>query len=204
MQRIWWIAGWTWISSRLSWQWRLTPSQAALARLKAVGWEECLFMLSIYADSSGILSLVFRSLPPPTKKEMPTNWRESRRLPPRQWAGWRIKRNPREAERGRLVSIVEQKATGSWKQHNLIEAFYHQEVKVTDKSLPDFPELQSKKEGGRVDKCHWRKFQLVIKIFQSEDLVSTGTAAEKGDRISTLKNFHNLAGLWATQISFWS
>lgn len=40
------------------------------------------------------------------------------------------------------------------------------------------------------------------KKFQSEDLVSSGIAAQKGDRISTLKNFQNLAGLWATQISF--
>lgn len=151
MQRSWWTAGWTRISTRLSWQWGLTPPQAALARLKAVGWEEWLFMLSIYADSSGILSLVFRSS---TKKEMLTNWRESRRLPPPQWAGWRIKKNPREAERSRLVSIVERKAAGSWKQHNLIEAFYHQKVKVTDKSLPDSLQLQSKKEGGRVDNCH--------------------------------------------------
>lgn len=68
MQRSWWTAGWTWINNRLSWQWGLTPSQAALARLKAVGWEEWLFMLSIYADSSGILNLVFRSFPHPLKK----------------------------------------------------------------------------------------------------------------------------------------
>lgn len=35
---------------------------------------------------------------------------------------------------GRLVSVAEGKATGSWKQHNLIEAFYYRKVEVIDKN----------------------------------------------------------------------
>lgn len=155
MQRPWWTAGWTWTSNRLSWQWRLTPPQAALARLKQwVERSDCLCSALMQTHLEYWVWFSGHS-PPPTKKEMLTNWRESRRLPPRQWAGWRIKKkNPREAERGRLVSIAEGKATGSWKWHKLIKAFYYWKVKVTDKSQPDFPELQSKKEGGRVDNCH--------------------------------------------------
>lgn len=44
----------------------------------------------------------------------------------------------REAEQGRLISLTEGKATGSWQWHKLIEIFHYQKVKVIDKSQPDF------------------------------------------------------------------
>jgi len=43
-----------------------------------------------------------------------------------------------EAERGRPVSPVEEKATESWEGHSLIAVFCYLNMSVIDKSFPDF------------------------------------------------------------------
>lgn len=59
-----------------------------------------------------------------------------------------------ETERGRLVSPVEKKATGSREGHNLLAVFCYLNMSDIAKSFPDFSQSCSKKEGGIVDKCH--------------------------------------------------
>lgn len=55
-----------------------------ISELRGSGLRGMIVLHAQHSDSSGILNLVFRSLPLPTKEEMLTNWKESRGLPP-QW-----------------------------------------------------------------------------------------------------------------------
>lgn len=90
------------------------------------------FMLSTHVDSSGILSLVFRSLPPRQRRDADKLERVQKAATT--MVSWLEDTKSKEGEKGRLVSLAEEKAAESWEQHNLIEVFHYLKVKVIDKS----------------------------------------------------------------------